>query len=73
MGNANGHVAERRKSNSGGGSGTPAYVPSPLTGDFNPHSAHRDGILAPPVLQQGGTVRKLSNYNKMHKLIATYT
>ena len=44
MGNANGHVSDRRKSLSGGGA---PFTPSNVINEINPHSAHNANIGSP--------------------------
>merc|ERR1719412_1561660 len=52
MGNANGHIERGQRNSGGGGAG---YVSSSLmTGDINPHIAHRDACLTSPIYQPGG-------------------
>ena len=52
MGNANGHIERGQRNSGGGGTG---YVSSSLmTGDINPHIAHRDACLTSPIYQPGG-------------------
>ena len=41
MGNANGHVSDRRKSLSGGAPNSPSPI---ITNDINPHSAHNANV-----------------------------
>ena len=54
MGNANGHVSDRRKSLSGGGA---PHLPSNVATniDINPHSAHNANVGS-PVTNSYGTV-----------------
>ena len=53
MGNANGHVSDRRKSLSGG---APSAQVSIISNEFNPHSAHNANVGS-PVIQPLGAVR----------------
>ena len=57
MGNANGHVSDRRKSLSGGGA---PHVPSNIitNTEVNPHSAHNANVGS-PVTHPLGTVRSV--------------
>ena len=56
MGNANGHVSDRRKSLSGG---APSAQVSIISNEFNPHSAHNANVGS-PVIQPLGAVRIFS-------------
>jgi len=52
MGNANGHVSDRRKSLSGG---APSAQVSIISNEFNPHSAHNANVGS-PVIQPLGAI-----------------
>ena len=73
MGNANGHVSDRRKSLSGG---APSAQVSIISNEFNPHSAHNANVGS-PVIQPLGAVRIFSivcrtKYCKVFMLIFVF-